>query len=198
MSSNNWYSDAVRNFNLDIPEDAMVTFSYSGDAEVYHHNGGDVSEALEETDVLTEATDFLRDWLTLARFSGGTLVTDWARNEYPERFGDAIFSLDSLENVEDMDYADRVEIEDAAVEVGHDLVDTIQELVVRNFHDQDFITAETRMYDHKRGLCTLTATVEIPHSALEAEDLFHCPHGWDVSVVTAADPLRPFLLLGDT
>ncbi len=157
------YLSKLENLNLD--DNTIVTLTFSEGADVFHYkDDGGVEDAIEGTD-------------TVRRFS--ELVG--ALQENCEGVHPIVEELDNcyVINLEDF----REETDDVLAEPTYNIswLD-IQEGITSNFYDQEYIEKEVKKYDHKRGYCTLTATVEITLAELFSvrPDL----SGWEIEVDT--------------
>ena len=148
------YKDKLR--TLDLPGGTWVTLTYSDHAEVFHYKDDAVNDAVSETDVV-------------ARFSELVMAL-------PETRRDGV--LGDLEDAVGLELPDPDD-EDAMMFFD---VDHVRESIENNFHDQEFIEYEIKKYDHKRGRCTLTATLKVTLEELLGLD--YDLGGWEIEVET--------------
>ncbi len=152
------YKDKLKELNL--PGDTWVTLTNSDFAEVVHYQDDAVNDAVGETDIVR--------W-----FSELVMALPDTRRE------------GILADLED---ACGLEIPDAEDENAEPLdAGQVHDAIVNNFYDQEFISHEIKKYDHKRGRCTLTATVE-----LTLEELLNLEYdlsGWEIEVETKSGTL---------
>ena len=146
--------------DLNLPEDATVSLSYSEGVDVFVHNETEVETALSETDVLSTFSELVATRALQAESMYGTHVLDSLREE------------GYLDDYERGSYG---------------FAEYIAEKLEENFYDQEFIEYSTERYDHKRGFTTLSADVKVsvknllfatPHLG-----------GWTASVQTDAGTL---------
>lgn len=146
--------------DLNLPEDATVSLSYSEGVDVFVHNETEVETALSETDVLSTFSELVATRALQAESMYGTHVLDSLREE------------GYLDDYERGSYG---------------FAEHIAEKLEENFYDQEFIEYSTERYDHKRGFTTLSADVKVsvknllfatPHLG-----------GWTASVQTDAGTL---------
>ena len=147
------YKDKLKELNL--PGDTWVTLTNSDHAEVFHYKDDAINDAVSETDIVR--------W-----FSELVMALPDTRRE-------GILS--------DLEDACGLEIPDPDDEDA-ELLDATQvrEAIENNFFDQEFINHEIKKYDHKRGRCTLTATLEITLDELLG--LEYDLSGWEIEVET--------------
>lgn len=158
------YLSKLENLNLD--ENITVTLSYSDGADVLHYkDDGGVEDAIEGTD-------------TVRRFSElvGTLQENY------EGVHPIVEELDNCYVINLEDFVEETDDVEAEPTYNIGWLD-IQEGITSNFYDQEYIEKEVKKYDHKRGYCTLTATVNITLAELFSvrPDL----SGWEIEVETA-------------
>ena len=145
--------------NLQLPSDTVVTLTYSQGTDVFVHNETEVDTAMADTDVISQFSDLIA--------TPGLKVTTQYGTEVLQSLRD-----DSL-----------LETYDREGWFSEYLCETISD----NFYDVDLIDYSTEKYDHKRGFCTLTATVKIQlDNLLEAQPYIG---GWTASVSTVAGTL---------
>jgi hypothetical protein len=152
------YKDKLK--ELDLPGDTWVTLSTSDFAEVLHYKDDAVNDAANETDVVREFSNLVMALPNTRR--------DGILAELEDACGLEIPAPDD-ENAEPLD------------------ADLICETIKDNFHDQEFISYEIKKYDHKRGRCTLTATVEVTLD--ELMNLDYNMLGWEIEVETKSGTL---------
>jgi hypothetical protein len=140
---------------LGLPGDTWVTLTNSDHAEVFHYKDDAVNDAVSETDVVR--------W-----FSELVMALPSARREG---------ILDELADACGLDIPVPDDEIAEPLEWGH-----IHDAVVNNFFDQEFVGHEIKKYDHKRGRCTLTATLEITLD--ELLNLDYDLSGWEIEVET--------------
>ena len=140
---------------LDLPGDTRVTLTNSDHAEVFHYKDDAVNDAVSDTDVVR--------W-----FSELVMALPDTRKEG---------ILADLEDACGLEIPDPDDENAEPLEWGH-----IHDAIVNNFFDQEFIAHEIKKYDHKRGYCTLTASLDVTlDQLLEAEpDLT----GWELTFKT--------------
>ena len=147
------YKDKLK--ELDLPGDTWVTLTYSDYADVLHYQDDAVNQAVDETDVT-------------------------------RRFSNLVMALPDTRRkgiLADLEDACGLEIPDPDDENSEPLdADQVREAVDNNFYDQEFISHEIKKYDHKRGRCTLTATVEV--TLEEILGLDYDLSGWEIEVET--------------
>lgn len=141
--------------NLNLASDTVATLSYSEGTDVFVHNETEVETAISETDVIDT-------FASLVATPGLHVSTRWN--------GDVLESLRSDGHLEDYERG------------SFEFESFITEFLTENFYDQEFVEASTEKYDHKRGFCTLSTSVQIPVS----EILTTQPYlgSWEISVQT--------------
>jgi hypothetical protein len=140
---------------LDLPGDTWVTLTNSDFAEVLHYKDDAVNDAVGETDVVRWFSELVMALPATRREGILTDLEDACGLEIPD-------SED--ENAEPLDAGQ------------------VHDAIVNNFYDQEFISHEIKKYDHKRGRCTLTATLEITLD--ELLNLDYNLSGWTIEVET--------------
>lgn len=129
---------------LNLPGNTWVTLTYSDGADVIHYKDEAVNDAVSETDVV-------------------------------ERFSNLVMALPQIRRegiLEDLADAGVLELPDPDDENAGQLdVLAVREAIENNFYDQQFIEYSIKQYDHKRGYCTLTATVEVTVDELLNSDI---------------------------
>ena len=144
--------EKLKNLNLD--GDTPVTMVFESGTDVFVHNETEIETALAETDTVSEFADLIA--------SLGSTAMD--------AYGNYIMS----------------EMRDAGMLEDYDregwFTEYLTETLTENFYDQEFIESSVERYDHKRGFCTLEATVKV-----SLEDFFEkspSTYGWAASVPT--------------
>ena len=56
----------------------------------------------------------------------------------------------------------------------------IHDGISNNFFDQEYIERSVKRYDHKRGYCTLTATLEVSYGEIKKAEPYL--RGWEIEV----------------
>lgn len=140
---------------LSLPGDTWVTLTNSDHAEVFHYKDDAVNDAVSDTDVV--------QW-----FSELVMALPATRREG---------ILDELADACGLEIPDPDDENAEPLEWGH-----VHDAIVNNFFDQEFIAHEIKKYDHKRGRCTLTATLEITLD--ELLNLDYDLSGWEIEVET--------------
>jgi hypothetical protein len=144
---------------LQLPDDTVVTLTYSEGTDVFVHNETEVETAIADTDVISSFAELIAT-------SGLKVTTPYG--------SEVLQSLRDEGLLEDYDREGWF---------GEYLCETIND----NFYDIDLIEHSTEKYDHKRGYCTLTATVKANlDNLLEAQPYLG---GWTASVSTVAGTL---------
>ena len=141
--------------SLNLPQDAVLSLSYSDGTDVFVHNETDVDDALAYTDVVGTFANLIATRGLSVSTAGTDNILEWIREEgYLEEYdrGSDNFS------------------------------EYLTEVLTENFYEQDFIYSSTERYDHKRGFCTLNANVQV--SASEVISASPILTGWKVSVET--------------
>ena len=146
--------------DLNLPEDSMVSLSYSEGVDVFVHNETEVETALSETDVVNTFAELVATKGLKATTQYGTGVIESLRDEG---------LLDDYERG------------------SFTFSDYITETISDNFYDVDLIDYSTEKYDHKRGFCTLSADVRVPvKNLIESAPYLGA---WTVSVQTDSGTL---------
>ena len=147
------YKETLKELNL--PGNDWVTLTYSDGADVMHYKDDAVNDAVSETDVVS-------------------------------RFSDLVMSLPEMRRdgiLEDLADTVGLELPDPEDEDAEPLeASMVREAIENEFFEQQFIEYSMKKYDHKRGHCTLTATVEITVDELLNSDLDLS--GWTIEVKT--------------
>ena len=128
---------------LNLPEGAEVTLTYTDGTDVFVHNETEVETALQNTDVVSRLS-------SLITTPGLKVTTQWGENP-----------LESLR--------DEGLLEDYVRGSGN-FEDHVSEVIQDNFYDVDLIDYSTEKYDHKRGFCTLEASVKVAAGDLLSSD----------------------------
>jgi len=152
------YKDKLK--ELDLPGDTWVTLTFSDHAEVLHYKDDAVNDAVSETDVVRWFSELV---MALPDTRKAGILAD-----LEDACGLEIPDPDD-ENAEPLEWGQ------------------VHDVIVNNFFDQEFIAHEIKKYDHKRGRCTLTASVEV--SVEELLGLDHDLSGWEVEVETKTGTL---------
>ena len=157
------YLSKLEKLNLD--QNTIVVLTYSDGAEVFHYkDDGGIEDAIEETD-------------TVQRFSElvGTLQENY------EGVHPIVEELDNCYAINLEDF--REETDDVEAEPTYNISwSDIHDGIVNNFYDQEYIESEVKRYDHKRGYCTLTATLEVTYEELKKAEPYL--RGWQIEVDT--------------
>jgi len=140
--------------SLNLPEDAVVTLTYSAGTDVFVHNESEVETALEDTDVVTTLCDLIT--------TPGLEASD-------------AYGTDVLESLRDRDLLEGYPRDGTFAEY---LTETINE----NFYDVDVVDYSVEKYDYKRGFCTLSTRLKVPVANLVEVNPFL--GGWEVAVQT--------------
>lgn len=147
------FIETITNLNLD--PSTPVTLTMSEGVDVFVHNESDVETALSETDVVNSFAELIST---------------------PGLSASTLYGGDVLESLRDEGLLDDYE------RGNFSFAEFIAEAITENFYDVDLIDYSTEKYDHKRGFCTLTATVNVTVDNLLATRPFLM--GWEVSVPT--------------
>ncbi len=151
--------------SLNLADDATLTLTYSDGCEVFHYkDDGGVGDAVDGTDTVQRFAELLEE---LQKVSEGV-------HPILEALDDSyVLTLDDF----------REESDEEGVEPTLNISwGDIQDGIVNNFFDQEYIESSMKRYDHKRGFCTLTATVEVSYSELVKAQPYL--QGWDIDVET--------------
>ena len=141
--------------DLNLPEDTVVTLTYSEGVDVFVHNETEVETAMAETDVVSTFS-------ALVATRGLDVTTAYGTNV-----------LDSLRAEGLLDDYERGSL---------GFAEYIAEAIDDNFHDVDLIDCSTEKYDYKRGFTTLTADIRVPLQQLI--NVSPHIGAWEVSVKT--------------
>lgn len=140
---------------LNLPEDATVSLSYSEGADVFVHNETEVETAISDTDVLSTFSELVSTRALQAESAYGTHILNSLREEgYLEDYERGTFAF----------------------------AEHISGKLEENFYDQEFIEYSTQKYDHKRGYTTLSADIKVSVKNLIAASPYL--GGWTASVQT--------------
>lgn len=147
--------------NLNLPTDTNVTITYSDGCDVFVHNDTAIETAIKQTNTIRTFSKLVE------HLAQSTETTHWI--------------LEQLRDNYVLDFED--EEDDNGVSIparlsSYYISDCIEEL----FGDQDFVRAEIKHYDYKRGFCNMVATLNISIEEL----LKSQPNltGWEVEVET--------------
>jgi|ETNmetMinimDraft_21_1059911.scaffolds.fasta_scaffold16573_5 hypothetical protein len=141
--------------DLNLPDEAVITLSYSEGTDVFVHNETEVETALDETDVVSSFVSLLVE-------PHLHISNQWS--------GDILQSLRSDGHLDDYERG------------SFTFEDYLTEYITDNFYDQEFIEASTEKYDHKRGFCTLSTEVQVTAKNIVSASPFLS--GWTASVST--------------
>lgn len=147
------FIETIANLNLD--PSTQVTLTMSEGTDVFVHNESEVETALSETDVVNSFAE---------------LISTPGLNASTQYGGDVLESLRDEGLLDDYERGN------------FSFAEFIAETITENFYDVDLIDYSTEKYDHKRGFCTLTATVNVSVDNLLTARPFLM--GWEVSVPT--------------
>mgnify|MGYP001479559145 FL=1 len=147
------FIETIANLNLD--PSTQVTLTMSEGTDVFVHNESEVETALSETDVVNSFAE---------------LISTPGLNASTQYGGDVLESLRDEGLLDDYERGN------------FSFAEFIAETITENFYDVDLIDYSTEKYDHKRGFCTLTATVNVSVDNLLTTRPFLM--GWEVSVPT--------------
>ena len=145
--------------SLQLPGDSLVTLTYSEGTDVFVHNETEVDTAMAETDVISQFSELIA--------TPGLKVT-------------TPYGTEILQGLREDNLLDNYDRDGWFSEY---LCETISD----NFYDVDLVDYSIDKYDHKRGFCTLTATVKVSlDNLLESQPSLG---GWSASVNTVAGTL---------
>jgi hypothetical protein len=140
--------------NLNLKNNPPITLVYESGTDVFVHNETEIETALSETETVSEFCDLVASLGSSAMDGYGNYIIPAMREEgYLEDY--------------DRD---------------HTFSEYLTETLTENFYDQQFIESSVERYDHKRGFCTLEATVKVPLNEFIEKSPF--VSGWTVSVPT--------------
>jgi hypothetical protein len=151
--------------SLNLSDDATLTLTYSDGCEVFHYkDDGGVGDAVEGTDTVQRFAELISE---LDRHSEGVhpILAD-LDDSY-------VLTLD--------DFREGSEEEGGEPTLNISWGD-IHDGIANNFFDQEYIESSVKRYDHKRGFCTLTATIEVSYDELKKAQPYL--RGWDLDVET--------------
>lgn len=141
--------------SLNLPEDAMITLTREEGTDVFVHNETEVEDAMNETSVINDFASLIANTKLDARNHwSGNIIQHLRDNDFLEEYQRGSFAFE----------------------------DFLAETLTENFYDTELIEYSTEKYDHKRGFCTLTATVKVPFTNFVEINPFVA--GWNVSVET--------------
>ena len=152
------YKETLKELNL--PGNDWVTLTYSDGADVMHYKDDAVNDAVSETDVVSRFSDLIMSLPEMRRDGILADLADAVGLELPDPEDEDAESLDAS---------------------------MVREAIENEFFEQQFIEYSIKKYDHKRGYCTLTATVEITVDELLNSDLDLS--GWTIEVKTKSGKL---------
>lgn len=164
------YEYLIKLESLNLADDATLTLTYSDGCEVFHYkDDGGVGDAVDGTDTVQRFAELLEE---LQKVSEGV-------HPILEALDDSyVLTLDDF----------REESDEEGVEPTLNISwGDIQDGIANNFFDQEYIESSMKRYDHKRGFCTLTATVEVSYSELVKAQPYL--QGWDIDVETESGTL---------
>ncbi len=141
--------------NLNVPDDAKVSLSYSEGTECFIHTEDQVETAMAETDVVQRFSE-------LVTTPGLEVQTKWGNNV-----------------LEEIRYQGLLE----SYERDETFTEFVDDVIRSNYYDLDLLEHQTEAYDYKRGFCTLTADVIV--NAKDLKTNFVDLSGWTISVETA-------------
>ena len=148
--------------SLNLPDETSVVLTYEAGTDVFVHNETEVETALSDTDVVQTFADLI----TTPGFKCTSAYGS-------ENLLDTIRTEGLLE-----------EYERGSMCFSEYVGEQIQE----NFYDVDLIDYSTEKYDHKRGFCTLTATVKTTVGNIVKSSPYL--GSWDVAVKTEQGTLH--------
>lgn len=155
------YKETIK--GLSLPGDTTVTLTYADGCDVFVHNDTAVEDAVNDTDVVRRFSDLV---IGLGGDRMGGILADLA-------------DAGVLELPDPDDEDDGAAPYDAMM---------LAEAIEDNFYDQEFIEYSIKKYDHKRGHCTLTATVEVTVDELLNAELDLT--GWELEVKLKSGKLK--------
>jgi hypothetical protein len=156
--------------SLNLPDYTTLTLTYSDGCEVFHYkDDGGVGDAVEDTDTVQRFAELVE---ALQKVSEGVhpILSD-LDDSY-------VLTLDDF-----MEESEEEGVE-PTLNIGWS---DIHDGIINNFFDQEFIESSVKRYDHKRGFCTLTATVEVTYEELKVAQPYL--RGWEISVETEGGTL---------
>ena len=148
--------------NLNLPADANVTLTYSDGCDVFVHNDTAIDVAIKKTNTIRRFSDLV------AHLAESSETTHSILEELRDN---CVLDFDDEEDDDGAPMPARLS--------SYYISDCIEEL----FGDQEFVRAEIKHYDYKRGFCDMVATLNISVQEL----LKSQPNldGWEVEVETA-------------
>jgi hypothetical protein len=149
--------------SLNLSDDATLILTYSDGCEVSHYkDDGGVGDAVDGTDAVQRFSELISE---LAKHSEGVhpILAD-LDDSYVLTLDD--FREESLDEEAEPTFL----IGWSDIESG----------IKNNFFDQEYIESSVKRYDHKRGYCTLTATLEVTYEELKKAEPYL--RGWDIQV----------------
>lgn len=146
--------------SLNLEGDTTVALEYSEGTDVFVHNETEVETALAETDVVSSFAELIAT-------PGLNASTQWG--------GPVLESLRDEGLLDDYERG------------SFSFSEYITEAISDNFYEVDLVEYSTEKYDHKRGFCTLSATVNVSVDDLLSAAPFLS--GWTASVPTNAGTL---------
>lgn len=149
--------------SLNLSDDTTLTLTYSDGCEVSHYkDDGGIGDAVEGTDTVQRFAELIGE---LAKHSEGVhpILAD-LDDSY-------VLTLD--------DFREEVQEEGGEPTLNIGWSD-IQDGIANNFYDQEYIESSVKRYDHKRGFCTLTATLEVRCEEVKKAQPYL--RGWDIQV----------------
>jgi len=143
--------------DLKLPEETLVSLSYSDSTDVFVHNDTAVDTAVSETDVISVFSELIAT----------------PRLHVYDRWGNNV--LDELRGASYLDAYEPREFY---------FSEFLAETLVDNYYDLDGLIEDTvEQYDYKRGHCTLSADVQVPIGELLTNESVNIG-GWTVSIST--------------
>ena len=140
--------------NLNVPDDSMVSLTFSEGTECFMHTEDQVETAMAETDVVQKFSE-------LVTTPGLEVQTRWGNNV--------------LEEIRYQGLLEDYERDETFTEF-------VDDVIRSNYYDLDLLEHQTEAYDYKRGFCTLTADVIVRAKDLKTN--FVDLSGWTISVET--------------
>tara|TARA_R110000744_G_scaffold100796_1_gene194445 strand:+ start:2722 stop:3204 length:483 start_codon:yes stop_codon:yes gene_type:complete len=147
----------------EINQDDYIYLSYENGIDTFHYEGRDIETALHQTDV----ADVMAEALAT---KGIKIYDEW-----------------------DYEILDVMRKEGLLTEYQNDF--TFEQYLsdVLRIHSQEyeFLTAETRIYDHKRGYTTVQANIKVKAGEfMSLQDPEYFVNGWNISVQTGNGKLQ--------
>jgi hypothetical protein len=157
--------------SLNLSDDATLTLTYSDGCEVFHYkDDGGVGDAVDGTDTVQRFAELLE---ALQKASEGVIP---ALDELDDSY---VITLD--------DFREESEEEGGEPTLNISWGD-IHDGIVNNFFDQEYIESSVKRYDHKRGYCTLTATLEVTYEELKKAEPYL--RGWEIEVEVESGTMK--------